>query len=73
MVSVPDEEWNSMQSYYPGDDYIDWIGVSIYGPVNRKDPDKYSFKQIYEHIEGEFRSISPNKPLAIFEFGVGEW
>ena len=29
----PNTPWNQMAGYYPGDDYIDWIGVSAYGPA----------------------------------------
>ena len=29
--SYPDENWNSIENYYPGDNYIDWIGFSLYG------------------------------------------
>lgn len=71
-IKFPDEEWNSMKAYYPGDEYIDWIGVSIYGPLNVNDPSQYSFRQIFENCWSEFSSISSIKPLAIFEYGCGE-
>lgn len=28
--SGPNVSWNKMQKYYPGDDYVDWVGVSGY-------------------------------------------
>ncbi|MGD8634202.1 MAG: hypothetical protein PVF85_11570, partial [Anaerolineales bacterium] len=28
--SQPGYEWNQIQNYYPGDDYVDWIGLSGY-------------------------------------------
>ncbi|MET0426017.1 MAG: glycosyl hydrolase [Actinoplanes sp.] len=28
--SSPNVSWNKMQKYYPGDDYVDWVGVSGY-------------------------------------------
>jgi hypothetical protein len=28
--SGPDEPWNRMERYYPGDEYVDWVGVSGY-------------------------------------------
>jgi hypothetical protein len=28
--SGPDTPWNTMQHYYPGDAYVDWVGVSAY-------------------------------------------
>ncbi len=27
----PNEAWNRFENYYPGDEYIDWLAVSIYG------------------------------------------
>jgi hypothetical protein len=29
--SVPDEPWNALQNYYPGDTYVDWVGVDFFG------------------------------------------
>src|SRR5690349_8078088 len=28
--SSPDTSWNRFQRYYPGDEYVDWVGVSGY-------------------------------------------
>jgi hypothetical protein len=28
--SSPRESWNRVQRYYPGDDYVDWVGISGY-------------------------------------------
>ena len=27
----PVEEWNKFENYYPGDEWIDWVGASVYG------------------------------------------
>jgi len=68
-MSAPAEPWNKMLAYYPGDEYIDWIGISIYGA--QKPGDKYlSFNELLGKSYNELASISDNKPLAIFEFGV---
>jgi beta-mannanase len=67
--SAPNEDWNSMKSYYPGDDYIDWIGVSVYGP--QKPGDGWvSFQEGLDAAIMELSHISLNKPLAILEFGT---
>lgn len=29
-VSYPDESWNEPIDYYPGDQYVDWVGLSCY-------------------------------------------
>ena len=31
-VSMPGTEANAMKNYYPGDMYVDWLGVSCYPP-----------------------------------------
>jgi Glycosyl hydrolase family 26 len=28
--SAPDAPWNKFQHYYPGDDYVDWVGIDGY-------------------------------------------
>ncbi len=68
-----EEDWNSLQYYYPGDEYIDWIGVSVYGPFGPGD--KYSWYRPDELIEKAHQmcsDISKDKPYAILEFGVTE-
>ena len=69
--SDPDEPWNSVSSYYPGDEYIDWIGMSIYGAQTPKD-DWINVNDIFDDAYKRLSEISPNKPLAIFEFGTTE-
>ena len=29
------QSWNDIANYYPGNDYIDWIGASVYGSFER--------------------------------------
>ena len=62
-------EWNKMANYYPGDDYIDWIGISVYGAIDFSD-DWESFTEVLDRVWDEFSSISTSKPLAILEWGV---
>ena len=63
--------WNAMTAYYPGDDYIDWLGISVYGAQEPGD-DWQSFIEVFDSAYDEFSSISATKPLAILEFGVNE-
>ncbi len=69
--SLPIEAWNSMAAYYPGDDYIDWIGVSVYGPQVQGD-DWRTFTEILDASYPELTAISPKKPIALLEFGAME-
>ncbi len=67
----PQEAWNSMAAYYPGDQYVDWLGLSVFGA---QFPWQYwdSFANVLEHSYLEFAALSQTKPLAISEFGVIE-
>ncbi len=70
--SSPREDWNKMPGYYPGDDYIDWIGLSVYGP-QRTDLGWWSFESLLDDNWDEISQISQaGKPLALLEWGVVE-
>lgn len=73
-ANFPEESWNSMVSYYPGDDYIDWIGISAYGPLTPKEARQNweTFTEIMDAAYPEFSAISATRPLAVLEFGVVE-
>ncbi|MCF6241683.1 MAG: glycoside hydrolase family 26 protein [Bacteroidales bacterium] len=66
----PDAAWNNIQNYYPGDEYIDWLGVSIYGPQER-DEDYQEFEEILDDIYPKLTALS-DKPVAILEFAITE-
>ncbi|MFJ8432334.1 glycoside hydrolase family 26 protein [Kitasatospora sp. NPDC094019] len=59
------ENATPLDSLYPGDDYVDWIGLSgYYGTVGLE---KYaSFEQIFEPTLKKLRTFSP-KPVVITE------
>ncbi|MET8151484.1 glycoside hydrolase family 26 protein [Actinoplanes sp. NPDC049668] len=58
--SAPAEEWNTAEGFYPGDRYVDWVGVSGYN-LHRETPDTL-FGPIY-------RDFAARKPLMITEVG----
>jgi len=68
--SSPEEPWNQIEHYYPGDDYIDWLGISVYGPQT-KDDAYTSFREIMDKVYPVLIKIS-NKPIAILEWGITE-
>ena len=66
-VSMPDKESNAMTAYYPGDIYVDWLGVSLYPPsLSAQYPEdlRYPYTSI-EHI----LKVSENKPVMVTEGG----
>ena len=66
------KNWNDIKNYYPGDDYIDWIGLSVYG-ADAPDSEWRSFTHIMDKAYPVITEISSDKPLAVFEFGVAEY
>ncbi len=70
--SFPEESWNAMSTYYPGDDYIDWLGISVYGP-QYKDEDWVSFTGLMTPAYNEVCALNPDKPVILAEWGVGEY
>ncbi len=67
--SSPYKDWNKPKMYYPGDDYIDWIGVSIYGALDYDD-DWILFSNKLKKLHKDILEISSQKPIALLEFGV---
>jgi len=56
--------WNRPAYYYPGDDYVDWLGLSDYGMPAWQDGHILS-------LEEKLTTLS-SRPLALLEIGVGE-
>ncbi len=67
--------WNpwrpdNIASFYPGKEYVDWIGVNIlnYGQSNL-DGKWHDFKDLYMPFHDEFKNL-PSTPVIISEFGA---
>jgi hypothetical protein len=66
----PAAAWNSPAAYYPGDGYVDWIGVSAYGSLHPK-YGWHGFARTWERARRQLRGLS-SKPIAVLETGVRE-
>jgi hypothetical protein len=64
----PDNFWNAISNYYPGDNYIEWLGASVYGPD--ADEAYESFENIFKPTYQVLRNVSEDKPIAILELGI---
>jgi hypothetical protein len=69
--SAPREPWNDLAQYYPGDDYVDWIGISAYGAVF-PGFDWEPLREALDEVYPKLAALSPTKPIAILETGVIE-
>ncbi len=71
IVSVPNEKSNNMHLYYPGDAYVDWVGVDGYNFGEHHDVWHHwqSFEEVYVKVLDDFHRRYSDKPVMISEFG----
>jgi len=67
---VPKEPWNAPAAYYPGDDAVDWIGVSLYGRL--RPGSAVPLSVLLDRAYPALAALSPRKPLAVLEWGLSE-
>ncbi len=66
----PEAKWNAFENYFPGDEYCDWVGLSIYGALTPDSKeDCASFREKLRASYPRLVRIAPDKPLIIAEFG----
>lgn len=63
---------DSILSYYPGDEYVDWVGVNVYNVVYhnndlRNRGDKEDPLKLLDYV---YNTFSSRKPIQISEFGA---
>jgi hypothetical protein len=65
----PREEWNAFENYYPGDEYIDWLGLSVYGAQTPTSEWWDDFTTAMDEFYPRLDALTPSKPIIIAEFG----
>ena len=75
--SSPNESWNDPARAYPGDAYVDWVGIDGYnwGIAPSWDPSgNYwtSFDSMISSAYSQARSIAPRRPVTVSEFASTE-
>ena len=68
----PYDATNTMALYYPGSDYVDWLGLSVYGtlfPEGGWD----GFEDMIDKPYAELAAVDETKPMMLAEWGVGEF
>ncbi len=61
---------NHPAPYYPGDDVVDWVGISVYGSERSNDDRCPTFRSLVDGIVPELLAATTTKPLFIFEIGI---
>ena len=68
-ISFPGFRWNHYLSYYPGDGYVDIIGLTGYNTGDYFSGERWrSFTEIYTPLYNEYNSLF-KQPMMITEFG----
>ncbi len=66
----PGADWNRFERYYPGDDVVDWLGVSAYGAQTPLEEDWPLFADGMDAAVPRLQALAPGKPVVVCEFGV---
>jgi Glycosyl hydrolase family 26 len=66
----PHARWNRISSYWPGSRYVDWIGLSDYGPQKPGEP-WVSFRRRLDRVYDRVTALGP-EPIAMLEYGASE-
>lgn len=68
-LSFPDFQWNQALLYYPGDEYVDIVGLTGYNTGTYYAGERWrEFQEIYDPLYAEYTQAFPDKPLMITEF-----
>ncbi len=70
--SDPNETWNTARMYYPGPEYVDWLGLSIYGSQFPGDNEWAPFEPLIDWPYTELCRLDPEKPIMFCEWGAAE-
>lgn len=70
-AGTPNSPWNDAKYYYPGDEYVDWIGLSVFG-AQLPNHEWLNFMSKLKNFESDINAVSTTKPLIISEFAVIE-
>jgi hypothetical protein len=66
----PDEGWNRLEEYYPGDDVVDWLAVSVYGAQSPLDEEGGDFAARMDAVVARLVRMAPSRPIVVAELGT---
>jgi beta-mannanase len=70
--SYPMDTWNFAPTYYPGSEYVDWLGLSVYGQQFKEEPNP-GIRSLVDWPYQEMCGLDPNKPIMIAEWATGDF
>lgn len=66
----PHAPWNRLEEYYPGDDVVDWLAISAYGPQTPMERSADALRDEVDSAYQRLQAVAPGKPVIIAEFGA---
>jgi len=66
----PVNDWNILEDYYPGDEWIDWIAISHYAGQTPQDDWWPSFREGMDAVYPRVDALTADKPIIVAEFGA---
>ena len=70
--SWPQAYWNYAVNYYPGPEYCDWLGISVYGSQFPTDEEWAPFFPLLDWPYTELTLLDRKIPIMICEWGAAE-
>ncbi len=70
--SYPNESWNNFENFYPGGEWIDWLGFSAYGAHTPFSSYYRSFRAEIEETYPRMTAMAPDKPIIVAELGTAK-
>jgi beta-mannanase len=70
--SYPLDTWNFAPAYYPGAEYVDWLGLSVYGQQFKDEPNP-DIPPLVDWPYQELCGLDPKKPIMIAEWATGDF
>ena len=70
--SYPLDTWNFAPAYYPGPNYVDWLGLSVYGQQFKEEPNP-DIPSLLDWPYKELAGLDPQKPIMIAEWATGDF
>lgn len=71
-MSFPNNASNKMELYYPGDQYVDWVGVSSYPPSEKAAAGDVAIRYTFKNIAECYDRYAHYKPFMISEGGFSD-
>lgn len=65
----PATNWNCLKNLFPGDDVLDWIGITVYGAQEPTENNTQTFADGMNAVMPRLTQLAPDKPV-VAEFGV---